>query len=354
MPPPLSPSQKVDPFYLKLFEDGKEAWRQGNLSGAIEKLEIAYFGFLKSPSHLIETGVYLIVCHFEAKNHERAAYFDSEINALGAEERFTDFSLSQDILEKYHEASAYFARLKADGRNKLASDQDAAPLMKSEALTSSPKSPYTRIAELEQTKPKTQRQTKTPPTQPKQPELLQQEEPQKQQGLQEIPLKAQTQAQSQAVQAQASPLEPDYLELARAEGKLKKKIQYYMEALRQDPSQIDIYYEMTEAYRSEKKYREAAGLLEYLLQYINDDHRIYVELADLYVLCKYNDKAIDFCDQALALYPDDLDISYSLARAYMGKKRYARAASEFRKILQLSPEFKDAPSLFETCRNKIK
>ena len=357
--PPSSTSQKVDPFYLKLFEEGKEAWSQGNLLVAIEKLEVAYFGFLKSPSHLIETGIYLIVCHFEVNNHERAAYFESEINSLRIGESLTEFDLPQDLLEKYYEASAYFARLKEDGRYNLSSGQNAAPLMKSETLTTPSKSPYTRIAEKEQVKPKTQMQmqtkTKSMLTQQKQAGLLQQEEPQKKEGQQEsLPSKTQAKALTQTMQAQASPSETDYLELARREGKLKKKIQYYMQALRQDPSQIDIYFEMTEAYRNDKKYREAVGLLEYLLQYIPDDHRIYVELADLYVLCKYYDKAIDFCDQALTLYPDDLEISYGLARAFMGKKRYARAASEFRKILQLSPEFKNVPSLYETCRNKIK
>ena len=540
--PPPSPYQRVDPFYIKLLEEGKEAWRQGDRLGAIEKLEVAYFGFLKSPSHLIETGIYLIVCHFEVNHNERAAYFDSEINALGApgslevEAHLSEFDLPPDLLERYHEAHAYFARQKVAGQYHPGSGQDAAPLMKSEALTSTPKSPYTRIAELEQlidrnrnntaayleiaslyleynnpkmakpvlrrlleidpdnaagrfelgkthlaleeyreaaaafelagtvldgdiefhyqkgaahymsrefdaarrefervrslhagykltedylielerltgsenaaesipaetavsrpsepsgselkkqqikmeqAKPQTQTQTQTrteaqaqtqqtqqtPPTQPTKTDLLKREEPQKQLGLHEPPSRtqaqeqAQTKAQTQAVQTQtshASPSKPDYIELARREGKLKKKIQYYMEALRQDPSQIEIYFEMTGAYRSEKKYREAAGLLEYLLQYLPDDQRIYVELADLYVLCKYHDKAIDFCEQALTLFPDDLDISYGLARAFMGKKRYARAASEFRKILQVSPEFKDAPSLFETCRNKIK
>ncbi len=442
--------QRVDPFYVKLFEEGKQLWSQGLFTEAIQDLEIAYFGFLKSPEPLLEASIYLMVCHFEVGSRDRAAFFRARLIDLGAEDKLSGLDLPQALLEKYHEASAYFERQRMAGQPDPSAVQDKSPLMSEEAVTPPQKSPFSRIAELERLIERDRnnfgayleiaslyiQHDNAGRAEPVLEKLLQLD-PENSAGrfmlgrvyliqkkfreaaaefekalpaldgdiefhyqwgialynlrdfegagrefekvrsmnagyklseeyMEEIarlsepettPEEPETAPEEPAGGQPETPpessAEPDYLEMARKEGRLKKKIQYYIEALKQDPSQIDIYFEMTGAYRTEKKYRQGIDLLIYLMEYIPNDLRIYTGLADLYILRKSFQDAIDICSQGLALDPGNLDLTYHLGRAYMGKKRYDEAAAEFRKILEESPEFRDVPDLLETCLEKM-
>lgn len=461
-----SSSGQLDPFYRKLLEEGKRSWSRGLIAEAIEDLEIAYFGFLKNPEPLLETAVYLMVCHFEAGSRDRAAFFEARLADLGAADRLSGLDLPQALLEKYHEASAYFERLRTAGSPGRASGLDRSPLMKSEAVTPPQKSPFTRIAELEKliehdgknfpayleiaslymqygnagmAKPVLKKLLRidpenaagrfalgrvhmdlkefkdalsefekalpaldndielhyqkgiahykkrdfeaagrefervrsmsdgyklsteyleeiarlTDPGHEPEPEPESDPEPELEPSAAAKPDPEESPAGKPETPPEPS-AEPDYVEMARNEGKLKKKIQYYTEALEQDPSRIDIYFEMADAYRAEKKYGREAGLLEYMLEYMPDDLRIHTRLAELYILSKSYDKAVALCRRGLELDAENPDLGYFLGRAYMGKKQWAEAAVEFRSILDRLPDFKDASSLLAACLEKIK
>jgi tetratricopeptide (TPR) repeat protein len=446
----FSSSKQADPFYQKLLEEGKWLWSRGSIAEAVENLEIAYFGFLKNPRPLLESAVYLMVCHFEAGNKDRAAFFEARLSELGAGDRLAGLGLPPALLEKYHEICAYFERQRMAGQSAPPSIEDKSPLMNSEAVAPPQKSPFSRIAELEQfieqdrnafsayleiaslymeygnakmAKPVLERLLELDPANAAGrfalgkaymalednreaasefekalpaldgdielhyqkgiahykirdfgeagkefervrsmsagyklsteyleeiarltgPEPLAEAEPEP-----EKPSAGQPETQPEP------PAEPDYVEMARKEGRLKEKIRYYTEALKQDASQIDIYFEMADAYGAEKKYRQEAGLLEYLIEYLPHDLRIHTRLAELYVFSKSYDDAVAICREGLEIDRQNLDLGYFAGRAYMGKKQWADAAVEFRRILDKSPDFRDARSLLETCLRKIK
>ncbi|GEM_PF-4619036 len=144
--------EQVDPFYIKLFEEGKSLWFRGLTAKAIENMEIAYFGFLKSPDLLLEAGIYLMIAHFEAKNADRAAFFEAKVAELAERERVARLRLPPQVVDKYQEASAYFGRLRAAGRMTASrTGQAVSPLIKGETpgAPAVPANPYSEIAGLE-------------------------------------------------------------------------------------------------------------------------------------------------------------------------------------------------------------
>jgi len=147
---PPQPGQQVDPFYTGLFEEGKQLWLLGSYKEAIENLEIAYFGFLNSPELLLEASIYLMVCYFESGNNERAALYEAKVAELDTKGLMAGLDLPGALLEKYHEANAYFARRRLAGQRDPSSGQKSLQLINPEAAISPRKSPFSRIAELEQ------------------------------------------------------------------------------------------------------------------------------------------------------------------------------------------------------------
>lgn len=49
----------VDPFYLKLFEDGKILYLQGRFQEAVDTLKVASFGLIDARDRLLECYIYL-------------------------------------------------------------------------------------------------------------------------------------------------------------------------------------------------------------------------------------------------------------------------------------------------------
>ena len=59
---------QVDPFYIKLLEDGKKAYRAGKYDEAIENLKIAEFGLMEERELLREVYVYKALAYFKKKD----------------------------------------------------------------------------------------------------------------------------------------------------------------------------------------------------------------------------------------------------------------------------------------------
>lgn len=104
-------SEQIDPFYQKLFEEGKYFYNNADYSMAIENFEIAFFGFLDNEPKLLECYIYLIVCHYQVKNSEKSRYFLNEIKKLNLQEYLKNIKPPKDLLDKYYEVASYFSRL---------------------------------------------------------------------------------------------------------------------------------------------------------------------------------------------------------------------------------------------------
>jgi TolA-binding protein len=92
-----------DPFYKKLYDEGKYFYQNKNYAGAIEDFGIAFFGYLDNQPRLLECYVYLAVCHFELKNYEKTKYYIEEIRRLNLEEHAKAADLPEDLAKKYQE-----------------------------------------------------------------------------------------------------------------------------------------------------------------------------------------------------------------------------------------------------------
>jgi tetratricopeptide (TPR) repeat protein len=103
-------TERADPFYKNLLEDGKFFFQSGKYPEAIENLEIAYFGYLDYPHKLLECYIYLEVCHFQIKNAEKSLYYYNEIKRLKLEESLEKLTLPKSLLDRYQEISAYYDR----------------------------------------------------------------------------------------------------------------------------------------------------------------------------------------------------------------------------------------------------
>lgn len=453
--PSSQESDRVDPFYEKLFSDGIVFFKSGNYPEAVENFEIAFFGFLDHPSKLLECYIYLTVCHFKLKDLEKAKHYLDEIDRLKLRDRLEKLKLPEDLADAFLEVTTYLDRLGLRAKTgapfserratALSPTPSPAPLPSPQTeireLRSAIKAdrlqpaPYFRLSAvyLEQKKFKEARKVledliKAVPSSgaaylelgkihaleknhkkaleafqkaspflsgsielqyemgkayfelrnyekagkefaavqqisptykdtEKYVSLLEEIEEAEQKKTREEEEKA---AALKAPRAEAPPSKtarieqpPDPLLLAREEKSLRKKISYYHQALEKDPGNLDIYFEMCDAYIAAKKYRDAAAVFEALLQYFPKNLRIHTELANAYYLNKSYGKALNILARAREIENTD-EVCYLLGKAYMALKNYKEAAAGFSHLLSQSPDYKDAPALYKLCLEKLK
>jgi tetratricopeptide (TPR) repeat protein len=71
----LSASQAIDPFYLRLFEDGEAAFVAGDHAKAVKDLELAVFGLGADRIRTARSCIYLALSHSSLKNTEKSREF---------------------------------------------------------------------------------------------------------------------------------------------------------------------------------------------------------------------------------------------------------------------------------------
>jgi hypothetical protein len=101
-------TEQEDPFYKKLFEDGKYYYQNDKTPEAIENFEIAFFGYLDNLPKLLECYVYLTVCHFQQKNIEKSKYYADEIKRLKLQDYMKNITPPESLMKKYEEIIAKF------------------------------------------------------------------------------------------------------------------------------------------------------------------------------------------------------------------------------------------------------
>jgi tetratricopeptide (TPR) repeat protein len=292
---------QIDPFYLNRLEEGKSLYLAADYAGSLESLKVASFGFLDLPEKLLECYIYLLLDYHALKNEERVVFYRQEIRRLKLEDKLPSLDLPPAVRTRYNEINAALARIEARRANK--------PLEQAPAQKQLP-----AIAKPAPAAPA----TPAPPENPN--------------------------PQSAS----------DLAAQARAEIRLGKKIALYNEALKADPRDITIYFELNDTYVAAKKYRASADLMEILALYYPDELRIYIKLAESYILDKAYEKAYRTLVQAIKKDGNELEIRYLLGRANLGLRRYKEASAEFEIILARDPAYKDAAALNDQCLGKIK
>jgi tetratricopeptide (TPR) repeat protein len=109
-------AEKVDPFYLKLFEEGKFEFQSGNLPAAIKDFEIAFIGFLDSPARLLECYVYLTVLHNDLKNVDKSKFYFNEIKKLKLQTYLTAISPPAPLMKKFSDLDSLYSRQDSQAR----------------------------------------------------------------------------------------------------------------------------------------------------------------------------------------------------------------------------------------------
>jgi hypothetical protein len=71
----LAASQAVDPFYLRLFEDGEAAFVAGDHAKAVKDLEVAVFGLSTDRVRSAKACVYLSLSHNTLKHRDKSRQF---------------------------------------------------------------------------------------------------------------------------------------------------------------------------------------------------------------------------------------------------------------------------------------
>jgi hypothetical protein len=302
---PLSAQEasRIDPFYQARLDEGKAFYEQGDWAASIESLRVATFGFLEYPDRLLECYVYLMLDYHGLKNEERAGYYRTEIRRLNLESRISRLGLPPAVKARYDEIDAAFARIEARAADRAPAAPKASPADKRAAETQAP--------------------APAPPAP-------------------NVPAKMDVE------KAGALVLQ------ARAETRLAAKIALYNQALEADPSDINIYLEMNDAYYGAKKFRDAADLMQIVLLYHPQDIRVHIKLAEDTLANKAFEQAYRALVQAARIAPDNYEVRYLLGRADLGMKRYKEALAEFDFVLDRDPAFRDASALRQACAEKIK
>ena len=78
----LRPAQAIDPFYLKLFQDGEAAFRARDFAEAVKDLEVAVFGLSADRAKAAKACIYLSLSHSALKNTDLCRQFLSRATTL--------------------------------------------------------------------------------------------------------------------------------------------------------------------------------------------------------------------------------------------------------------------------------
>jgi tetratricopeptide (TPR) repeat protein len=301
-------NDQIDPFYRKLFAEGKILYDRGDFAAVVQNMEIAAFGLLDSPDRLLECYIYLELAHYGLKDESKAKIYDDKIRALNAPERIDSLKLPESVLSKLNNLRASFDR--------IAGRTVRPPLAK------------TTIPPPAKTEAAPPAKTRTTP-----------------------PLKTRTEV-TPATQAPTVP--PDYLALARQQTNVDNKILYYKRAIQTDPNNIDVYFELDDAYDKANKYSDGAALMELFIKYYPENIPARLRLAKDWIAAKSFDKAVQSLTASFKMEPEHIEIRYLLGLAYIGQRKYKEALAEFDVVLARDLTYKDAEVLRKLCVDRLK
>ncbi|HXF25969.1 MAG TPA: sulfatase-like hydrolase/transferase, partial [Bryobacteraceae bacterium] len=119
----------------------------------------------------------------------------------------------------------------------------------------------------------------------------------------------------------------------------ERRIALLQEALRQDPTNPSLYYQLGGELEKTGQYETALHLYETALNKGIDNGRLHSRIADLALRRGDKDRAIAEYEKAARFNPSDLESQTNLATAYLEKGRVADAERVFQFVLANDPDY---------------
>lgn len=105
---PLLWSQEIDPFYLKLLNEGEKSYLEKNYRGAVKDLEITIFGLHGQKKLLGKAYVYLSLSYRHLNNREKCEEYLRKAFELVGQEGFKDLEIDQSARDDLKILLDYF------------------------------------------------------------------------------------------------------------------------------------------------------------------------------------------------------------------------------------------------------
>lgn len=318
--------EQVDPFYKKLFEDGKYFFQNGDFAGAVSNFEIAFFGFVDNPPKLLECYIYLEVSYSHLKNADKTKYYYDEIKRLRLQTYLKNLKLPEDLEVKYLELNAAFARLEAKaaaGSGVVASKTE--PKSKSKPESQPPASSPQKEADSKLW------QTAPPPSTSKK-----EADSGKAKDLPEKPAKQPAQTTEPASKTKISPTPA-----VSPSDALAAELKQLKDAIKKDKGNPDPYFRLSTLFVDQKKFKDARAALESLLGINPKNGLAHFELGKIYVAEQKTKEALAAFEKAAALLPDNPAPHYALGKLYFDLKNYDKAKQAFARVQEIDKKYLD-------------
>jgi arylsulfatase A-like enzyme/Flp pilus assembly protein TadD len=117
----------------------------------------------------------------------------------------------------------------------------------------------------------------------------------------------------------------------------QRRIELLEEALREDPTNPNLYYQLGGKYEKNSRHAEAMKLYYTALQRGIESARLHSRIADLYVRAGKKEQAIPEYEKATQLNPSDVESQTNLATAYLEQGRVPDAERVFKWVVTTDP-----------------
>lgn len=318
-------TEQVDPFYLKLYEDGKSFFQNGDFAGAVSNFEIAFFGFVDNPPKLLECYIYLEVSYSHLKNADKTKYYYDEIKRLRLQTYLKSLKLPEDLEVKYLELNAAFARLetKAAGSGVVAAKTE--PKSKTKPESQPPASSAKKEAD-----PKPQPAAPPPSTSKKEADSKKAED------LSGKPAKQPAQTTKPASKTTIPPPPP-----VSPSDALAAEIKQIRDSIKKDKGNPDPYFRLSTLFVDQKKFKDARAVIKDLLDVNPKNGRAHFELGKIYLAELKTKEALSSFEKAAALLPGDPAVHYTLGKLYFDQKNYDKAKQAFARVQEVDKKYMD-------------
>lgn len=118
-----------------------------------------------------------------------------------------------------------------------------------------------------------------------------------------------------------------------------RRIELLQEALRQDPTNPDLYYQLGGQYEKNGRHAEAMKLYYAALARGIESARLHSRIADLYLRSGKRDQAIPEYEKAAQLNPSDVESQTNLATAYLETGRVPDAERVYKWVITTDPGY---------------
>ena len=117
----------------------------------------------------------------------------------------------------------------------------------------------------------------------------------------------------------------------------RRRIELLEQALREDPTNPNLYYQLGGKYEKNGRHAEAMKLYYAALQRGIENARLHSRIADLYVRAGKKEQAIPEYEKATQLNPSDVESQTNLATAYLEQGRVPDAERVFKWVVTTDP-----------------